>query len=159
MRRLVWLLALVGVFFLPWREYVAIREIVVQGGERIEADRALQRLPFQVGANWLTADLATAERSLLELPEIRTAHVHRVLWGGIRVIVQEREPWVLVRVSDGTLYWSDNEGFLFARAQPPALFGPVFTGLETLETDGGLRLRDLFYLVPMRALLSAPGRF
>ncbi|MCS6902878.1 MAG: FtsQ-type POTRA domain-containing protein [Candidatus Bipolaricaulota bacterium] len=159
MRRLGWLLALVGICFLPWREYIAIREIVVEGGERIEAERAFQRLPFQVGANWLTADLAAAERSLLELPEVREAHVHRVLWGGVRVALQEREPWALVRVSDGTLYWSDDAGFLFAHARPQTLFGPVFSGLETTETERGLRLRDLFYLAPMRALLNAPGRF
>ncbi len=159
MRRLVLLLTLVGAFFLPWREYLAIREIVVQGGERIEADRALQKLPFQIGANWLTADLAAAERLLLEFPEIRTAQVHRVLWGGVRVVLQAREPWALVRLPDGTLYWSDDAGVLFARAQAQALFGPVFVGLDAVQTERGLRLSDLFYLVPMRALLNAPGRF
>lgn len=159
MRRLVLLLALVGAFFLPWREYVAIREIVIQGGERIQAEKALQKLPFQVGANWLTADVAAAERALRELPEIREAQVHRVLWGRIAILWQEREPWVIIRLRDGALYWMDEAGFLFARAQAPELFGPIFSGIEATQTERGLRLSDLFYLVPMRALMKTPGRF
>lgn len=156
MRRLVLLLALVGAFFLPWREYVAIREIVIQGGERIQAEKALQKLPFQVGANWLTADVAAAERLLREFPEIRDAQVHRVLWGRIAVLLQEREPWTVVRLRDGALYWIDSAGFLCTRAQE--LFGPIFSGMEATQTERGLRLSDLFYLVPMRALLKTPGR-
>ncbi|MCS6936865.1 MAG: FtsQ-type POTRA domain-containing protein [Candidatus Bipolaricaulota bacterium] len=158
MRRWILVLALVGIFFLPWREYIAIREIVVEGGERIQTDRVLQRLPFQRGAPWWTADLAAAERLLLEWPEVKAVRVQRVWWGGIRVLLQEREPWAMVRLPDGTLHWSDDEGFLFARA-PAMLFGPVFSGVEATPTERGLRLADPFYLVPMRAILQAPGRF
>ncbi len=152
------LLALAGVFFLPWREYVAIREIVIQGGERIQAEKALQRLPFQVGANWLSADVAAAARLLRELPEIRDVQVQRVLWGRIVILLQEREPWAVVRLRDGRLYWIDEAGFLCARAHAPELFAPIFSGLEVTQTERGLRLSDLFYLVPMRALMQTPGR-
>lgn len=149
-------IALGGLFFLPWREYLAIREIAVQGGERIPAERVLQRLPFQVGANWVTADTAAAERALLELPELQYAQIARVFWGRIRVSLQERQPLAVVRLQEGFLYWVDSEGFLMAPAQD-ALYGPVFSGLETVQSERGLRLADPYYAIPIRALMARPG--
>ncbi len=139
---------------IPWHKHFAIREITVEGGERIQAETVLQSLPITVGANWLTADTQAAREALLRLPDVRDALVRKRLWARIEIVVQEREPVAVARVGQ-RLFWLDTEGFFYA----PALsyFGPVLLEPHTIETPRGTRLAELFYLVPLNALFSAPG--
>lgn len=139
---------------LPWHKYLAVREITVEGGERIQAEAVLQSLPIAVGTNWLTADTQAARAALLRLPEVRDALVKKRLWAHIDIRLIEREPLALARVGQ-TLLWIDTEGFLYAEAQGG--FGPILVEPQTVETERGRRLAELFYLVPLRALMTSPG--
>ncbi len=139
---------------LPWHKYLAVREITVEGGERIQAEAVLQSLPITVGTNWLTADTQAARAALLRLPEVRDALVKKRLWAHIDIRLIEREPLALARVGQ-TLLWIDTEGFLYAEAQGG--FGPILVEPQTVETERGRRLAELFYLVPLRALMTSPG--
>lgn len=150
-------LGAVGASQVPWQEYIAIREIAVKGGERIQAETVLQRLPIQIGMNWLTADTEAARQALLRLPAIREARVLRALWGRVQVVLSEREPLAVARLKDGELFWLDTEGFLFQPTERS--WGPVIVEPATVETERGLRLADPFALVPIHALMTAPGGF
>jgi cell division protein FtsQ len=154
---IVLVLGTVWVTQVPWQEYIAIREITVKGGERIQAETVLQRFSIQVGMNWLTADTQAARQALLRLPDIREAHVARLLWGRVQITLTERKPLAIVQLKDGTVFWLDTEGFLFQSTKE--LFGPVIVEPETIETDYGVRLADLFSLVPIGVLMTAPGGF
>ncbi|MCX8104181.1 MAG: hypothetical protein N3E42_07175, partial [Candidatus Bipolaricaulota bacterium] len=70
------------------------------------------------------------------------------------VLLQEREPLALARLGQ-TLFWLDTEGFFYAKAQ--GALGPILLEPQTIETERGRRLADLFYLVPLQALMTAPG--
>ncbi|MCX8103025.1 MAG: FtsQ-type POTRA domain-containing protein [Candidatus Bipolaricaulota bacterium] len=138
----------------PWQEYLAIREIAVKGGERIQAETVLQGFPIQIGMNWLTADIEAARQALLRLPDVRDAHVRRALWGRVLVTLVERQPLAVVQLGK-KLFWMDTEGVLY---QPAAsVFGPVIVEPDVRETERGLRLADLFLLVPIRALMAISG--
>jgi hypothetical protein len=156
-RRVVFIIvAIIGlVLGVPWHKYLIVREITVEGGERIQAETVLQSLPITVGTNWLTADTQAAREALLRLPDVRDALVRKRLWARIEIFVREREPLVLARLGQ-QLFWLDTEGFFYTPARQP--FGPVLLEPQTIETPRGRRLAEPFYLVPLRALLSAPGK-
>jgi hypothetical protein len=156
-RRVVFIIvAIIGlVLGVPWHKYLIVREITVEGGERIQAETVLQSLPITVGTNWLTADTQAAREALLRLPDVRDALVRKRLWARIEILVREREPLAVARMGQ-RLFWLDTEGFFYAPA--PSYFGPVLLEPQTIETPRGIRLAEPFYLVPLRALLSAPGK-
>lgn len=139
---------------LPWHKYLAIREITVEGGERIQAEAVLQSLPITVGMNWLTADTQAARDALLRLPDVRDALVKKRLWAHIDIRLIEREPLALARLGQ-TLFWIDTEGFFYTKAQ--GSFGPILIEPQVIETERGQRLAEPFYLVPLQALMAAPG--
>lgn len=153
---IVLVLGLVAASRVPWQEYIAIREIAVKGGERIQAETVLQRFPIQIGMNWLTADTEAARQVLLRLPDVREAHVTRAWWGRVLVTLVEREPLIVVQ-KDKQLFWMDSEGVLYRPAD--SAFGPVVVEPNIIETERGPRLADPFLLVPLRALMAAPGNF
>lgn len=136
-------------------KHLTVREITVEGGERIQAEAVLQRFPIQIGMQWLTADTEAARQALLRLPEVRDVSVRRALWGRVRVILTEREPCMVARLGK-KLFWMDTEGFFYREAAAPP-WGPVLIEPETVETERGRRLADPFYLIPLRALMNAPG--
>lgn len=158
MRRLVIILVLgiVAASRVPWQELLAIREIAVEGGERIQAETVLQSFPIQIGMNWLTADREAARQALLRLPDVRDVHVRRALWGRVLVTLFEREPLVVVQ-REKKLFWMDTEGVLYQPAE--SAFGPVVVEPDVIETERGPRLADPFLLVPIGALMGAPGDF
>lgn len=156
MRRAVFfIVAVIGlVLGVPWHKYLVVREITVEGGERIQAETVLQSLPITVGTGWLTADTQAAREALLRLPDVRDALVKKRLWARIEILVEEREPLVLARLGQ-QLFWLDTEGFFYTPARQS--FGPVLLEPQTIETPRGTRLAELFYLVPLSALMTAPG--
>jgi cell division protein FtsQ len=59
---------------------------------------------------------------------VRRAHVVRHLPGRVTVLVEEREPYVLVNA--GGLHWVDAEGYLITRDARPGSTGlPILTGV------------------------------
>ncbi len=136
-------------------KHLIVREITVEGGERIQAEAVLQRFPIQIGMNWLTADTEAARQALMRLPDVRDVSVRRALWGRVRIILTEKEAFMVAQLGK-KLFWMDTEGWLFLEAEAPP-FGPILVDPETVETERGRRLADPFYVVPLSALSSAPG--
>jgi hypothetical protein len=136
-------------------KYLTVREITVEGGERIQAEAVLQRFPIQIGMHWLTADTEAARQALLRLSDVRDVSVRRALWGRVRIILTEREPCMVAQLGK-KLFWMDTEGFFYSEAVSPP-WGPLLVEPETVETERGRRLADPFYLIPLRALMNAPG--
>ena len=136
-------------------KHLTVREITVEGGERIQAEAVLQRLPIQIGMHWLAADTEAARQALLRLPDVRDVSVRRALWGRVRVILTEREPLMVAHLGK-KLFWMDTEGFFYREGGAPA-WGPVLVEPDTVETERGRRLADPFYLIPLSALMNAPG--
>ena len=136
-------------------KHLTVQKITVEGGERIQAEAVLQRLPIRIGMPWLTADTQAARQALLRLPELRDVSVRRALWGRVRVILTEREPLMVAQLGK-KLFWMDTEGFFYSEASSP-VWGPLLLEPQTVETERGRRLADPFYLIPLSALMSAPG--
>lgn len=136
-------------------KHLTVREITVEGGERIQAEAVLQRFPIQIGMHWLAADTEAARQALLRLPDVRDVSVRRALWGRMRIILTERQPLMVAQLGK-KLFWMDTEGFFYSEAASPP-WGPVLIEPETAETERGRRLADPFYVVPLSALMNAPG--
>ncbi len=134
---------------------LTVREITVEGGERIQAEAVLQRFPIQIGMHWLTADTEAARQALVRLPEVRDVSVSRALWGRVRIILTERQPLMVAQLGK-KFFWMDTEGFFYSEAAAPP-WGPLLVQPETVETERGRRLADPFYVIPLSALMSAPG--
>ncbi len=136
-------------------KHLTIQEITVEGGERIQAEAVLQRFPIQIGMHWLTADTEAARQALVRLADVRDVSVRRALWRRVRVILTERQPLMVAQLGK-KLFWMDTEGFFYSEAPSPP-WGPLLVEPDTVETERGRRLADPFYVIPLNALMNAPG--
>ncbi len=109
--------------------HFAVARIAVSGVRRLSADAVRARSGLVPGVNVFRADLAGAQRALAQDPWIRRASVTRELPRTLRIAVDERRP--VARIALGALYLADEDGTLFARAQPADAPGrPLITGLS-----------------------------
>lgn len=136
-------------------KHLTVQEITVEGGERIQAEAVLQRFPIQIGMHWLTADTEAARQALVRLPDVREVSVRRALWRRVRVLLTERQPLMVAQLGK-KLFWMDTEGFFYSEAPSPP-WGPLLVEPDTVETERGRRLADPFYVIPLNALMNAPG--
>ncbi|HWW75191.1 MAG TPA: FtsQ-type POTRA domain-containing protein, partial [Pyrinomonadaceae bacterium] len=84
------------------------------------------------------ADLEVISNELKTLPWVRDAVVTRVLPGGLRVRVTEREPRVIARTSAGKLVWVDDDGVSLGAASPGD--GDFFVrGMEESRADDAVK--------------------
>jgi cell division protein FtsQ len=128
--------ALVAADWLRRTSLLATRTVEVEGVHRLDAETVRAAAGVEPGMNLLTFDVGAAEARVGDLPGVRRAHVVRHLPGRVTVIVEEREPYVLVNAD--RLYWVDAEGYLVgADARPGATGLPILTGLEAPPGVGG----------------------
>jgi cell division protein FtsQ len=111
-------LAYVGYRTAVSASFFSVRTVDVDGAthaSREEIGAAVRRLS---SAGVWQADLDAIARELKELPWVRDAVVSRVLPGGLRVRVHEREPRIIARTSQGKLVWVDDDGVALGTASP-----------------------------------------
>lgn len=96
-------------------------------GNRILSDAELRAaLPLTGRPNLFQIDLDRLEAALLELPPVKAVRITRKFPGELKVVVQEREP-VLILESGGGYRAVDGEGFPFlALSRPDELPLPRF---------------------------------
>ena len=142
-RRGVLLGAVVVIVLLAWflrgSGFFAIKEISIEGGERVKPAQVRSLIGIRVGENIFAADLRGAEEALLRLPEVRRARVRRVLPSRIIVSLEERRPFAVVSLKD-QYYWVDRQGYLLERANAPDASSPLLSGVEVIDTERGERL-------------------
>lgn len=141
---IVAMLVAVGLFlhhYVTSSEHFEIRDISLEGAERVTRDDILQAGGIAAGANVFQVDPDAAAARIRRLPWIRTVTVQRRLPGEVHVRVEERVAAALIEL--GALYLVDAEGTIFKRLgerDPEDL--PVITGLArgaVLEHPEGAR--------------------
>jgi cell division protein FtsQ len=142
-RAVVLLGAVIGIAFVGWllvgSSLFRIREISVEGGERVKPAEVRDLIGIRVGENIFKADLGRARQALLHLPWVREVQVRRTLPARIRVVIEERKPCALV-VLGKERQWVDREGYLLEQAVETT--GPLLSGSRALETERGRRLDE-----------------
>jgi cell division protein FtsQ len=136
---------------------LATRTVEVEGAHRLDPAAVRTAAQLEPGANLLAVDVEAAEARVRALPGVRRAHVVRHLPGRVTVMVEEREPYVLVNAD--RLYWVDAEGYLVgADARPGATGLPIVTGVEAPPAAGGPSERLRSGLALVQALERTGGR-
>jgi len=119
---------------------LAIREIVVEGGERIPVNDLRRMIDIEVGDNLLLADEQGAERRLRAHAWVKAARVER-RYPRLHVRVQARRPFAAVRLHSGGLVWCDDAGYVLTAIAEPEATAPVIGGLGSPEdTADGPRI-------------------
>lgn len=117
----------------------AVKEISIEGGERIKPAEVRSLIGIRVGENIFAADLRGAEGALLRLPGVRRAKVRRVLPSRIVVSLEERRPFAVVSFQD-RYWWVDREGYLLEEAQPQDVDKPLLSDVGASEAGRGRQL-------------------
>jgi hypothetical protein len=138
---------------LPWetvrKRMAVVTQIRVEGVRYLDPARVAARSGIAVGDDLFRVDLERARQKLLLESRIGAARVTRRLPRGVRIVVEERSPVLLV--DHGVPWEVDRQGVLLEPLQPgvvadvPRLVGPRFasersgTHLGSLEVARGLR--------------------
>lgn len=112
------LLAYLGYRTAVSASFFKVRGVDVAGATRASRDEIREAVLRLSNAGVWQADLEVIAKELRELPWVRDAVVTRVLPGGLRVRVTEREPRIISRTAGGRLVWVDDEGVLLGAASP-----------------------------------------
>jgi cell division protein FtsQ len=122
-------------------QHFEVRDIKLEGAERVGRDEILSAGRIAAGANVFEIDPAQAAARIRALPWIRSATVRRRLPGEVTVKVEERTAGAIIELEG--LYLVDAEGVIFKRLgenDPDDL--PILTGLTrqaVLEHPEGAR--------------------
>lgn len=139
---LVLIVLITGILGLTQRgrlhEWLAIREVVIEGGERITADDVQRLIDISVGDNFFQADVQGAARSLRQHPWIATATVWR-RYPRVYIRLEERVPFVVAQDPQGQAIWCDAQGYVLAPVEdlpgedPAVLVSGVGPRVETAD--------------------------
>ena len=116
-----------------------IDDIVVRGNGRLSNSQVLAALGGLRGENIVLTDLDAWRRRLMASPWIRDASLRRSLPSTVEVMVSEREPIAIGRIS-GELYLVDERGSVIDRYGPryAELDLPIVDGLAARDTGGSM---------------------
>lgn len=120
---ILWILLLVGLSSLGLAmtrsSLFRLRQVEVTGCQPpVAAD--IERLVRQhATGSLLTVSLPTLRQNLESLPRVRQVRVVRILPDTLRVVVEERKPFVLAQMAERSgLVWLDEEGVVIAAYEP-----------------------------------------
>ena len=116
-----------------------IDDIVVRGNGRLSNNQVLAALGGLRGENIVLTDLDAWRRRLMASPWIRDASLRRSLPSTVEVVVTEREPIAIGRIS-GELYLVDERGTVIDQYGPhyAELDLPIVDGLAAKDTGGAM---------------------
>ena len=124
-------LPIVGAYFVIASGAFRIRHVEVQGTSRVSSDRIEQIVRAAAGPHLITADLDEIRKAVANERAVQSVTVARVLPDTIRVRVEEREPAVVVRLTNGDLAWVDAKAHVVADFKPEdGDVPPPLTGFE-----------------------------
>jgi len=116
-----------------------VDRIVVHGNERLSKGEVMAVLSGLRGESLLWTDLDAWRRRLLASPWVRDAALRRSLPSTVEVLVSERQPIGIARISGGDMYLVDERGVIIDQYGPQyADFDlPIVDGLDAIEGRGG----------------------
>ena len=80
------------VLYSPWLHLFDLREIEINGNERVSIDQILRLVGFHRGDNLLRVPVKQATKSLEELPWIEEAGIEKAYPHRVRILIEERAP-------------------------------------------------------------------
>jgi cell division septal protein FtsQ len=132
------LLAYLGYRTAVSASFFHVRAVDVAGATRASREDVRAAVMRLSNAGVWQADLEVIANELKTLPWVRDAVVTRVLPGGLRVRVTEREPRIIARTSAGKLVWVDDDGVSLGAASPGD--GDFFVrGVEESRAEDALK--------------------
>jgi cell division protein FtsQ len=131
-------------------EMFRVDGVIVRGNSRLSTGEVLALVADLRTQNVLTADLASYRARLVDSPWVADARLRRVLPASVEIVLRERTPMGLCRLS-GRLYLVDDTGTIIDEYGPhyADLDLPIIDGLASAPSDGGPAID------PARAELAA----
>jgi cell division septal protein FtsQ len=146
--------------WLLWGSDLTIHEIAVEGGERIPVETVQDLIPVHVGENLWQVNADQVRFALLQQSAwIREVRVAKEYPNRLRVIVQERVPFVVIEPAGRSPVWIDEEGYVLESERASKIFQPRIRGLHLVETPIGSRIADADALQALRDLFTFEGSF
>lgn len=111
-------------------QHFAVKEVCVEGNDRVSAREVLSLTGLQLGGNAIGIDPETLQAELEEHPLLREADVELDLPGRVTIRVRERQAAALVAL--GELFYADEQGVIFESVRPGETTAglAVITGLQ-----------------------------
>ncbi len=100
---------LAGYRYLTSHPYFTLREVSIEGNERLTDTAVLQLAGITPGENSLAVDMGRAKNRLMQNPWVERVLLRRILPDKVQIHVQERKAVFWVRKQDG-LYFADRRG-------------------------------------------------
>jgi len=101
-------LIVLGVFL---GDFLKIRNIIIENGERITTDDVLQMIDIQIGDSLLDADFNDASNRLQQHSWIRSANIS-IRFPNVHIKLEERLPFVVIQLPEQGPMWCDEEGYV-----------------------------------------------
>ncbi|HEY7535426.1 MAG TPA: FtsQ-type POTRA domain-containing protein [Thermodesulfobacteriota bacterium] len=140
---------LFGAFFLAVSRlnFFTIKTIEITGSKRVSQKEILKRSGFRPGINMFSFLESSATQEIVKNPWITSAHIKRELPGKVIIEIKEDEPFCLVLMEDGELYYMSKSGKKLGDANfQEGLDFPVLTGEVIISTDLVLGALDILKL-------------
>lgn len=140
---------------------LVVREIEVEGGERISAEFVREIIPIQAGEPLWSVDLQRARLSLIAAsPWIGDVRFSRIYPDRLKVFPIERRPLAVVEVPRLGAVWIASDGTVLEPARAAELFPLRVRGFALAEPPPSRpRVQNTESLRALRELLGFDGRF
>ena len=127
-----------GARWLVTARLFAVERIEVVGQSRLSADEVVAASGIAPGQNLFRIDARRAVAGVESLPRVRRAELLRALPNGVTLLVEERQPFVLVHAGGlrrpGGLEWVDEQGVPIGReTRAVSLEAPLVSGVGADE--------------------------
>lgn len=122
--------------FLRGASFLCLKEVKIEGNNRISRNEVLTLAGLDDAPNILSLDIKALNRRVGGHPWIEKSTVRRTFPDGIRIVIQERNPMALIHLEG--LYYVDETGTIFDRAKgrDKAEY-PILTGLRRDDLQSG----------------------
>jgi len=141
---LVMLICLIGLITLGYRtvtasEFFAIKDVDVTGVSRASTEDVRRIVAGQAGKTGVwNSDIADLRQKIEQLPFVKFAAVSRVLPNGIKVVITERVPIGIVKISSGN-FLIDADGQLLASPKNDDAGLITINGWDDSKTERAIR--------------------
>jgi cell division septal protein FtsQ len=131
-------------------QFFAVKEIALEGNNRTSREELMELVKDKTGDSLWKLDLEEIRKTLKRNAWVRDAEVTRQLPDKLRVKINEREPYALVRRSDSTVVWIDRDGTIlgdhsrFNREVIPPIISGLAEGLTPKVMEANQRHLDLY---------------
>lgn len=126
------------IWFVFFTDTFTVQAITVVDARPHTSEQVQQILAERIGANmfWLQTGLLE-QKLLLSIPQIRDVHMVRTLPSTLKVVIQEKEP-VLLLLSQRKYYFVDGQGIAYEEARLDTLPGVVLPVVKNNDENATL---------------------